>query len=61
MYSIDQVMTLYQNISLTEARIIPQYERVIFNFIREIKLQNTEMEHLALAVKRFEQAFFFNN
>uniref|UniRef100_A0A3B4CJT6 EF-hand domain-containing protein n=1 Tax=Pygocentrus nattereri TaxID=42514 RepID=A0A3B4CJT6_PYGNA len=49
---IDQVSTLYQNISLTEARIIPQYERVILNFIREIKLQNTEMEHLALAVKR---------
>ncbi|XP_072537178.1 ras and EF-hand domain-containing protein [Salminus brasiliensis] len=49
---IDQVSTLYQNISLTEARIIPQYERVVLNFIREIKLQNTEMEHLALAVKR---------
>ncbi|XP_066501009.1 ras and EF-hand domain-containing protein [Hoplias malabaricus] len=49
---IDQVSTLYQNISLTEVRIIPQYERVILNFIREIKLQNTEMEHLALAVKR---------
>uniref|UniRef100_W5KVX3 RAS and EF-hand domain containing n=1 Tax=Astyanax mexicanus TaxID=7994 RepID=W5KVX3_ASTMX len=49
---IDQVSILYQNISLTEARIIPQYERVVLNFIREIKLQNTEMEHLALAVKR---------
>ncbi|KAI4878132.1 hypothetical protein NFI96_007712 [Prochilodus magdalenae] len=49
---IDQVSTLYQNISLTEARIVPQFERVVLNFIREIKLQNTEMEHLALAVKR---------
>ncbi|XP_030639565.1 ras and EF-hand domain-containing protein [Chanos chanos] len=49
---IDQVSTLYQNISLTEPRMVPQYERVIMNFIREIKMQNTEMEHLALAVKR---------
>uniref|UniRef100_A0AAY5E8S1 EF-hand domain-containing protein n=1 Tax=Electrophorus electricus TaxID=8005 RepID=A0AAY5E8S1_ELEEL len=49
---IDQVSTLYQNISLTEARMIPQYERVILNFIREIKLQNTDMENMALAVKR---------
>ncbi|XP_076847594.1 ras and EF-hand domain-containing protein homolog [Brachyhypopomus gauderio] len=49
---IDQVSTLYQNISLTEARMVPQFERVISSFIREIKLQRAEMENLALAVKR---------
>ncbi|KAJ8285420.1 hypothetical protein GJAV_G00026600 [Gymnothorax javanicus] len=48
----EQAGTLYQNIQLTEPRILPQYERVIMNFIREIKLQSTEMENLALAVKR---------
>lgn len=49
---IDQVSTLYQNISLTEPRMVPQYERVLNNFIKEIRILNTEMEHLALAVKR---------
>ncbi|XP_062854685.1 ras and EF-hand domain-containing protein [Trichomycterus rosablanca] len=49
---IDQVATLYLNISLTETRMIPQYERVLLNFIKEIKLQSKEMERLALAVKR---------
>ncbi|XP_043103331.1 ras and EF-hand domain-containing protein [Puntigrus tetrazona] len=49
---IDQISTLYQNISLTEPRIIPQYERVLLGFIKEIRILNTEMEHLALAVKR---------
>ncbi|MBN3297835.1 RASEF protein, partial [Amia calva] len=48
----EQVATLYQNINLTEPRMVPQYERVIMNFVREIKLQNSEMENLALAVKR---------
>ncbi|KAJ8413928.1 hypothetical protein AAFF_G00065260 [Aldrovandia affinis] len=48
----EQVATLYQNIHLTEPRILPQYERVIMNFIREIRLQSSEMENLALAVKR---------
>ncbi|KAG5281244.1 hypothetical protein AALO_G00069000 [Alosa alosa] len=48
----EQVAILYQNISLMEPRMVAQYERVIMNFTREIKLQNTEMEHLALAVKR---------
>ncbi|MBN3314326.1 RASEF protein, partial [Atractosteus spatula] len=48
----EQVATLYQNINLTEPRMVPQYERVIMNFIREIRLQNSEMENLALAVKR---------
>ncbi|KAJ8380893.1 hypothetical protein SKAU_G00016710 [Synaphobranchus kaupii] len=48
----EQAATLYQNIQLTEPRILPQYERVIMNFIREIKLQSSEMENLALAVKR---------
>uniref|UniRef100_A0A8C1Q7Q9 RAS and EF-hand domain containing n=1 Tax=Cyprinus carpio TaxID=7962 RepID=A0A8C1Q7Q9_CYPCA len=49
---IDQVSTLYQNISLTEPRIVPQYERVLLSFIKESRILNTEMEHLALAVKR---------
>uniref|UniRef100_A0A8C2EJX2 RAS and EF-hand domain containing n=1 Tax=Cyprinus carpio TaxID=7962 RepID=A0A8C2EJX2_CYPCA len=49
---IDQVSTLYQNISLTEPRIVPQCERVLLSFIKEIRILNTEMEHLALAVKR---------
>ncbi|XP_056319033.1 ras and EF-hand domain-containing protein isoform X1 [Danio aesculapii] len=49
---IDQVATLYQNISLTEPRMVPQYERVLVSFIKEIRILNTEMEHLALAVKR---------
>ncbi|ROL48862.1 Ras and EF-hand domain-containing protein [Anabarilius grahami] len=48
----DQVSTLYQNISLTEPRMVPQYERVLLSFIKEIRILNTEMEHLALAVKR---------
>ncbi|RXN12661.1 ras and EF-hand domain-containing [Labeo rohita] len=48
----DQISTLYQNISLTEPRIVPQYERVLLSFIKEIRILNTEMEHLALAVKR---------
>ncbi|KAG9337203.1 hypothetical protein JZ751_029683 [Albula glossodonta] len=50
-YRNEQAATLYQNIHLTEPRILPQYERVIMNFIREIKLQSSEMENLALAVK----------
>ncbi|XP_057213452.1 ras and EF-hand domain-containing protein isoform X2 [Triplophysa rosa] len=49
---IEQVSTLYQNISLTEPRMISQFERVLSNFIKEIRILNTEMEHLALAVKR---------
>ncbi|GAA6106816.1 ras and EF-hand domain-containing protein isoform X2 [Tachysurus ichikawai] len=49
---IDQVSTLYQNISLTDTRMIPQYEKVLLNFSSEIKLQSKEMERLALAVKR---------
>ncbi|XP_078808420.1 ras and EF-hand domain-containing protein homolog isoform X2 [Oryzias latipes] len=48
----EQAATLYQNISLTEPRLIPQYEKVIMNFTKEIKQQNSEMENLALAIKR---------
>ncbi|XP_021098404.1 ras and EF-hand domain-containing protein isoform X2 [Heterocephalus glaber] len=48
----EQVSTLYQNINLVEPRLIQPYEHVIENFIWEIKLQSTEMEHLAIAVKR---------
>ncbi|XP_063050586.1 ras and EF-hand domain-containing protein homolog isoform X2 [Engraulis encrasicolus] len=48
----EQTAILHQNISMTEPRLVPQYERVVLNFTREIKLQTTEMEHLALAVKR---------
>ena len=49
----EQVSTLYQNINLVEPRLIQPYEHVIKNFIREIKLQSTEMENLAVAVKRY--------
>ncbi|KAI5622023.1 ras and EF-hand domain-containing protein [Silurus asotus] len=49
---IDQVSTLYHNIGLTESRMIPQYEKVLLNFTKEVKLQSKEMERLALAVKR---------
>ncbi|RVE68124.1 hypothetical protein OJAV_G00088570 [Oryzias javanicus] len=48
----EQAATLYQNISLTEPRLIPQFEKVIMNFTKEIKQQNSEMENLALAIKR---------
>lgn len=50
---IEQVSTLYQNINLTEPRMISQFERVLISFIKEIRILNTEMEHLALAVKRY--------
>uniref|UniRef100_A0A8C5RNI9 RAS and EF-hand domain containing n=1 Tax=Laticauda laticaudata TaxID=8630 RepID=A0A8C5RNI9_LATLA len=48
----EQVSILYQNINIVEPRLIQPYENVIKNFIREIKLQSTEMETLAIAVKR---------
>ncbi|NXE78167.1 RASEF protein, partial [Cochlearius cochlearius] len=48
----EQVSILYQNIHIVEPRLIQPYEHVIKNFIREIKLQSTEMETLAIAVKR---------
>ncbi|XP_041854216.1 ras and EF-hand domain-containing protein homolog [Melanotaenia boesemani] len=48
----EQAATLYQNISLTEPRLIPHFEKVIINFTKEIKQQNSEMENLALAIKR---------
>ncbi|XP_029019663.1 ras and EF-hand domain-containing protein isoform X1 [Betta splendens] len=48
----EQAATLYHNISLTEPRLIPQFENVVLNFTKEIKQQNSEMENLALAIKR---------
>ncbi|KAG7223461.1 hypothetical protein INR49_015565 [Caranx melampygus] len=48
----EQAATLYQNISLTEPRLIPQFEKVVMNFTKEIKQQNSEMENLAFAIKR---------
>ncbi|KAM4639864.1 LOW QUALITY PROTEIN: ras and EF-hand domain-containing protein [Amazona ochrocephala] len=48
----EQVSVLYQNIHIVEPRLIQPYEHVIKNFIREIRLQSTEMETLAIAVKR---------
>ncbi|XP_040899239.1 ras and EF-hand domain-containing protein isoform X2 [Toxotes jaculatrix] len=48
----EQAAMLYQNISLTEPRLIPQFEKVVINFTKEIKQQNSEMENLALAIKR---------
>nr|XP_020458125.1 ras and EF-hand domain-containing protein isoform X2 [Monopterus albus] len=52
--SCEQAATLYQNISLTEPRLIPQFENVIMNFTKEIKHQNSEIENLALAIKRVQ-------
>ncbi|NXU55631.1 RASEF protein, partial [Turnix velox] len=48
----EQVSVLYQNIHIAEPRLLQPYEHVIKNFIQEIKLQSTEMETLAMAVKR---------
>uniref|UniRef100_A0A6Q2Z8A4 EF-hand domain-containing protein n=1 Tax=Esox lucius TaxID=8010 RepID=A0A6Q2Z8A4_ESOLU len=48
----EQAATLYQNIHLTEPRMVSQYERVIMSFTSEIKQHNAEIENLALAVKR---------
>ncbi|XP_068920556.1 ras and EF-hand domain-containing protein [Petaurus breviceps papuanus] len=48
----DQVSVLYQNINILEPRLIQPYEHVIKNFIQEIRLQSTEIENLAIAVKR---------
>ncbi|XP_053726926.1 ras and EF-hand domain-containing protein homolog [Synchiropus splendidus] len=50
--SNEQAAMLYQNISLTEPRLIPQFEKVVLNFTKEIRQQNSEMENLALAIKR---------
>ncbi|XP_069817894.1 ras and EF-hand domain-containing protein [Dendropsophus ebraccatus] len=48
----EQASILYQNITIVEPLLIQQYEHVIRNFVREIRLQSTEMENLAIAVKR---------
>ncbi|XP_020822620.1 ras and EF-hand domain-containing protein [Phascolarctos cinereus] len=48
----EQVSILYQNINILEPRLIQPYEYVIKNFIQEIRLQSTEIENLAIAVKR---------
>ncbi|OCT56448.1 ras and EF-hand domain-containing protein [Xenopus laevis] len=48
----EQATVLYQNIHILEPLLIQQYEHVIRNFVREIRLQSTEMENLAIAVKR---------
>ncbi|KAM9392370.1 ras and EF-hand domain-containing protein homolog [Pholidichthys leucotaenia] len=48
----EQAAMLYQNISLTEPRLIPQFEKVVINFTKEMKQHNSEMENLALAIKR---------
>ncbi|KAF3851168.1 hypothetical protein F7725_012940 [Dissostichus mawsoni] len=48
----EQAATLYENISLNEPRLINQFEKVIINFTKEIRQQNSEMENLALAIKR---------
>uniref|UniRef100_A0A8C5M4U8 RAS and EF-hand domain containing n=1 Tax=Leptobrachium leishanense TaxID=445787 RepID=A0A8C5M4U8_9ANUR len=48
----EQASILYQNIHIVEPLLIQQYEHVIRNFVREIRLQSTEMENLAIAVKR---------
>ncbi|XP_075067140.1 ras and EF-hand domain-containing protein [Mixophyes fleayi] len=48
----EQASILYQNITIVEPLLIQQYEHVIRSFVREIRLQSTEMENLAIAVKR---------
>ncbi|XP_051924573.1 ras and EF-hand domain-containing protein homolog [Hippocampus zosterae] len=48
----DLVATLYQNVSVNEPRLVPQLEKVLLSFIKEIKQQNAEMENLALAIRR---------
>lgn len=48
----NQAALLYQNLSLTEPRLIPQFEKVIMNFTKEIRQVNSEMENLAVAIKR---------
>lgn len=48
----DLVATLYQNVSVNEPRLLPQLEKVLLSFIKEIKQQNAEMENLALAIRR---------
>ncbi|XP_053323017.1 ras and EF-hand domain-containing protein [Spea bombifrons] len=48
----EQASVLYQNIHIVEPLLIQQYEHVIRSFVREIRLQSTEMENLAIAVKR---------
>uniref|UniRef100_A0A3Q2Z9T6 RAS and EF-hand domain containing n=1 Tax=Hippocampus comes TaxID=109280 RepID=A0A3Q2Z9T6_HIPCM len=48
----DLVATLYQNVSVNEPRLVPQLEKVLLGFIKEIKQQNGEMENLALAIRR---------
>ncbi|KAI4821114.1 hypothetical protein KUCAC02_029062 [Chaenocephalus aceratus] len=50
--SNEQAATLYENISLNEPRLINPFEKVIINFTKEIRQQNSEMESLALAIKR---------
>ncbi|XP_077417753.1 ras and EF-hand domain-containing protein isoform X2 [Vanacampus margaritifer] len=46
------VATLYQNVSVNEPRLVPQLEKVLLSFTKEIKQQNSEMENLALAIRR---------
>ncbi|XP_061529338.1 ras and EF-hand domain-containing protein [Phycodurus eques] len=48
----EQVLTLYQNISVNEPRLVPQLEKILLSFTKEIKQQNAEMENLALAIRR---------
>ncbi|XP_068422347.1 ras and EF-hand domain-containing protein isoform X2 [Clinocottus analis] len=48
----EQAAALHQNISMTEPRLINQFEKLIMNFTKEIRQQNSEMENLALAIKR---------
>ncbi|XP_054630884.1 ras and EF-hand domain-containing protein isoform X2 [Dunckerocampus dactyliophorus] len=48
----EQAATLYHNISMNEPRLVPQLEKVLLSFTKEIKQQNSEMENLALAIRR---------
>src|SRR4029434_123829 len=42
----EQTAILYQNISLTEPRLVPQYERGIMHSPRHIKIHTTAQTHL---------------
>ncbi|XP_067886118.1 ras and EF-hand domain-containing protein homolog [Heterodontus francisci] len=48
----ERVAALYENLQAVEPRLIRQYECVIKNFVRDVTLQNAELEKLAHTVKR---------
>ena len=47
------ILRIIESYEIARISAVQPYEHVIKNFIREIKLQSTEMENLAIAVKRY--------